>query len=143
LGDNKLCSAGLNTRGALIDSARQCIKNRRSEYVEAGESGSRTLVFADSITPPPTLMIVGTGHDVDPVIELAEGNGFKTTVAGYREKRQLKDSFRTPTALFLRLQKISAMSPILIYTYTLVKHIVDVEPSCGSVVNWVRLEPGR
>lgn len=41
-------------------------------------------VFIDGVSPPPELVVLGTGHDVGPVVELAKKNDFQVTVVGFR-----------------------------------------------------------
>jgi xanthine dehydrogenase accessory factor len=41
-------------------------------------------VFVDGIAAPSDLVVVGTGHDVGPVTELATQAGFRVTVLGFR-----------------------------------------------------------
>ncbi|WP_435159051.1 XdhC family protein [Haladaptatus sp. DFWS20] len=48
-----------------------------------GPNGSVRL-FIDSITPPPTFVTIGTGHDIGPVVDLANRNGFRTVLVGFR-----------------------------------------------------------
>lgn len=58
----------------------------------SGPDGDVT-VFIDGITPPPTLVIVGTGHDVSPVVELGKQNDFRTVVVGFRGGTATQDRF--------------------------------------------------
>jgi xanthine dehydrogenase accessory factor len=50
--------------------------------VETG--GTPVDVFVEGIRPPPTLVVVGSGNDVRPVVGVANRVGFHTVVVGFR-----------------------------------------------------------
>jgi xanthine dehydrogenase accessory factor len=57
-----------------------------------GPNGS-VRVFVDGIAPPPTLVVVGTGHDVRPVVELGNNTDFRTVVVGFRGAQATTERF--------------------------------------------------
>lgn len=57
-----------------------------------GPDGS-VRVFVDGIAPPPTLVVVGTGHDVRPVVELGNNTDFRTVVVGFRGAQATTERF--------------------------------------------------
>lgn len=77
----------------IAEPAAAMLKDGDSGSVEvAGEAGEAT-VFVDSIRPAPRLLVIGSGHDVGPVVDLAERNGFRTTVVGFRGGVDLEERF--------------------------------------------------
>lgn len=60
--------------------------------VEGNETKTAT-VFVDGITPPPELLVFGTGHDVTPVCELAKNVDFRVSVVGFRGANATEDRF--------------------------------------------------
>lgn len=77
----------------IAESAAAMLEDGDSGSVEvAGEAGEAT-VFVDSIRPDPRLLVIGSGHDVGPVVDLAERNGFHTTVVGFRGGVDLEGRF--------------------------------------------------
>ncbi|MFC4988871.1 XdhC family protein [Saliphagus infecundisoli] len=73
--------------------AARVLEDGGSESVEvAGEAGEAT-VFVDAVRPDPRLLVVGSGHDVGPVVDLAERNGFHTIVVGFRGGVDLESRF--------------------------------------------------
>jgi xanthine dehydrogenase accessory factor len=57
------------------------------------QNSESTKIFVDKITPPPKLVVVGTGHDANPIVELGKQNGFHVTVVGYRGATTNKKDF--------------------------------------------------
>jgi xanthine dehydrogenase accessory factor len=72
--------------GALLD------RGGADTFEVATESGEAT-VFVDAVVPPPELVVLGSGHDVGPVVDLANRNGFRTTVVGFRGATDLEATF--------------------------------------------------
>lgn len=52
-----------------------------------------TTVFVDGIAAPADLVVLGTGHDIGPVTELATQAGFRVTVLGFRGTSARADRF--------------------------------------------------
>jgi xanthine dehydrogenase accessory factor len=50
-------------------------------------------LFVDGIAPAPELVILGTGHDIRPVVELGKRNGFRVSVIGFRGATATSDRF--------------------------------------------------
>jgi len=65
----------------------------RSRTVEVATDRGTASVFLDRITPPAELLLIGTGHDVRPVAELARTNDFRVTVVGFRGARATEERF--------------------------------------------------
>jgi xanthine dehydrogenase accessory factor len=52
-----------------------------------------TTVFVDGLAPPEELLVVGTGHDVGPVVDVGKRAGFSVTVVGFRGVTATEDRF--------------------------------------------------
>jgi xanthine dehydrogenase accessory factor len=50
-------------------------------------------VFVDGIAAPPDLVVLGTGHDIGPIIELGAQTGFRITVLGFRGTSATQERF--------------------------------------------------
>lgn len=57
-----------------------------------GPDGAVEL-FIDGLAPPPELVVLGTGHDIDPIIEVAKRNDFEVTVVGFRGETTTDERF--------------------------------------------------
>jgi xanthine dehydrogenase accessory factor len=84
---------GDDLASAVDGAARELLERDASETVTLDAGGTSVDVFVDAITPPPDLLVLGSGHDVGPVVELAARNGFRTTVVGFRGAVDLDDLF--------------------------------------------------
>ncbi|MFC6772411.1 XdhC family protein, partial [Halorubrum pallidum] len=58
-----------------------------------GSDGATLTAFVDGIAAPADLVVFGTGHDVGPVVELAERTDFRVTVVGFRGAVDLDERF--------------------------------------------------
>ncbi len=81
---------------ALGDAPGDLVEQGGSDTVEVRTDRGEATVFVDGLTPPPELVVLGTGHDVGPVTELAKANDFRVTVVGFRGANA--DSSRFPRA---------------------------------------------
>jgi xanthine dehydrogenase accessory factor len=81
-----LSEAAAEPAGRLLDSDA-------SETVPIETDAGQAELFVDSLHPAPELAVFGSGHDVQPVVELAKRNGFDVTVVGYRGATDLDARF--------------------------------------------------
>ena len=75
------------------DAAATLLAQGASEAVEVETEAGRATLFVDGLEPAPRLLVVGSGHDVGPVVELASRNGFETVVVGFRGADDLEERF--------------------------------------------------
>lgn len=75
------------------DLARRGRAGRLSVEPEGEREDEDLEFFVDGIAAPSELFIFGTGHDVGPVAELGERNGFRVTVVGFRGAIDLPSRF--------------------------------------------------
>ena len=71
-------------REAVIEPTQRLLSADSSDSVTITWDGLTTDVFVDSVQTPPELVLFGSGHDVDPVVELAQRVGFRVTVVTFR-----------------------------------------------------------
>lgn len=77
----------------LVDPVTRLVEKGKADTIPVEGPDGAVEVFGDGIAPPPTLVAVGTGHDVNPVVELAKKNDFRTVVVGFRGATATEDRF--------------------------------------------------
>jgi len=78
---------------ALADPARKMATHGRSTVLTITYADADLTVFIDGVAARPELVIFGSGHDVEPVTELAAKNEFHVTVVGFRGGIPLSERF--------------------------------------------------
>ncbi len=93
--------AGTSLSAELISMARRVLRERKSRV--AAVSGEAGTVFAlvEYLAAPQPLLIFGGGHDVVPVVALANQLGWHTTVVEYREALALPERFPAAEGVLL------------------------------------------
>jgi len=86
-------------RTAIVSEVRACLDRERSDVVEVETADGVATVFVDALVPPPKLVVVGSGHDVGPVTELAANVDFRTHVVGYRGTTATEERFPAADAV--------------------------------------------
>jgi xanthine dehydrogenase accessory factor len=69
---------------ALRDPAGRLLDAGKGDTVTVEGDGGTVEVFVEGIRPPPELVVFGSGHDVEPVVELAKLVDFRVTVVTFR-----------------------------------------------------------
>ncbi|WP_254524408.1 XdhC family protein [Natrinema caseinilyticum] len=77
----------------LADPTRTLVAAAESETLTVETDTGRVEVFVDGVRPPPNLVVFGSGHDVGPVVELANRVDFRVTVVSFRGGRADEDRF--------------------------------------------------
>ncbi|MDF9748293.1 XdhC family protein [Natrinema salsiterrestre] len=77
----------------LEDPTRTLVATGKSETLTVETDAGRVEVFVDGVRPPPELVVFGSGHDVEPVVELANRVDFRVTVVSFRGGRADDDRF--------------------------------------------------
>jgi len=131
---------------AIEDPAAELLAAGRSETVTVETDGRSTRVFVDAITPPPELLVLGSGHDVGPVVELGTQNGFRTTVAAFRGAADPAERFpaadRTVSTSPARLGEtldLGERTYAVVMTHNFVDDRLAVEQLLDSPVPYVGL----
>ncbi len=78
---------------AAEEPATTLLATGASETVTVDAEAGRVELFVDSLEPAPRLVVFGSGHDVGPVVELGQRNGFAVTVVGFRGAADLEERF--------------------------------------------------
>ena len=96
-------AAGAVDAGAsdLPDWLEGMLSDRVAELRDQGKAATFTVdgqngpveVFVDGLAPPPELVVFGTGHDIDPIVEVAKRNDFGVTVVGFRGGTATEERF--------------------------------------------------
>jgi xanthine dehydrogenase accessory factor len=93
---------------ALTEPTAELLAADASDSITVGWEDKTADVFVDSVRAPPELVVFGSGHDVDPVVELAKRVGFCVTVVTFRgaavddERFSAADHVRTTAPADLR-----------------------------------------
>ncbi|ELZ16638.1 xanthine and Co dehydrogenase maturation factor [Natrinema thermotolerans DSM 11552] len=77
----------------LEEPTRTLVATGKGETLTVETDAGRVEVFVDGVRPPPELVVFGSGHDVDPVVELANRVDFRVTVVSFRGGRADDDRF--------------------------------------------------
>jgi len=82
----------------MIDAeARIVIEQRRSSFKKYVIDQQEIIVFSELIQPPVSLVVVGAGNDVIPVVKMAEMLGWQSTVLDGRPMYASRERFPMPT----------------------------------------------
>ena len=80
-------------RGELADPTRELVASGNAGTLTIDSPEGRVEVYVEGVRPPPELVVFGSGHDVDPVVELAKLVDFRVTVVSFRGGRANADRF--------------------------------------------------
>lgn len=82
----------------IIDAeATQVIEQRRSSFKKYLIDQQEIIVFTELIQPPVSLVVVGAGNDVIPVVKMAEMLGWQSTVFDGRPMYASRERFPMPS----------------------------------------------
>lgn len=93
--------AGTPFSEALVSIVRRVLAERKSSAAEVHTDAGRVFALVEYLAAPPPLLIFGGGHDVAPVVNLANQLGWHTTVVEYREPLALPERFPLADAVLL------------------------------------------
>ena len=69
----------------IHEPAAKVARTGDAHTITVGREDGRVEVFVDGVSAPPELIILGTGHDVGPLVNLAAKSGFRVTVFDFEE----------------------------------------------------------
>lgn len=78
---------------SVLDSVHELLTDGKAGTTSFETDGETVRVFVDAIVPPPKLVVLGTGNDVEPVVELARQTGFDVTVVSFRGGKDVASLF--------------------------------------------------
>lgn len=87
----------LLSKDTIDAEARLVIEQRRSSFKKYVIDQQEIIVFTELIQPPVSLVVVGAGNDVIPVVKMAEMLGWQSTVLDGRPMYASRERFPMPT----------------------------------------------
>jgi len=77
----------------LMDAAALALAHRESRSMDIQDGGHRTRAFIQFLAPPPHLLLCGAGPDVQPVVRIARGLGWRVSVVDHRPAYAVAEDF--------------------------------------------------
>ena len=93
--------------GQTEDTVKELLEGGQSGTISAPDADRSIDLFVDTVTAPPELVVLGTGHDVAPIVELASKNDFRVRVIGFRGADAVAERF--PEAVDVRSTSPSSL----------------------------------
>lgn len=85
------------SKDVIDEEARQVIAQRKSSFKKYEIDQQEIIVFTELIQPPVSLVVVGAGNDVIPVVKMAEMLGWQSTVLDGRPMYASRERFPMPS----------------------------------------------
>ena len=85
----------------VIDEANRVINKQQSSFKQYTVANEELIVFTEIILPPVSLVVIGGGNDVIPLVKIADIAGWQTTVVDGRPMYANKERFQTPSCQVL------------------------------------------
>ncbi len=85
------------SKDVIEEEARQVIAQRKSSFKKYEIGQQEIIVFTELIQPPVSLVVVGAGNDVIPVVKMAEMLGWQSTVLDGRPMYASRERFPMPS----------------------------------------------
>lgn len=85
------------SKDLIEEEARQVIAQRKSSFKKYEIGQQEIIVFTELIQPPVSLVVVGAGNDVIPVVKMAEMLGWQSTVLDGRPMYVSRERFPMPS----------------------------------------------
>ena len=90
-------SLSVLSKDVIEEEARQVIAQRKSSFKKYEIGQQEIIVFTELIQPPVSLVVVGAGNDVIPVVKMAEMLGWQSTVLDGRPMYASRERFPMPS----------------------------------------------
>jgi xanthine dehydrogenase accessory factor len=124
------------------DVAADLTERGRADTVEV----EGTTVFVDGIAAPADLVVFGTGHDLDPLVDLGVQAGFRVTVVGFRGGLATAERFpaaadvrSTSPAQLREAFDFDADTYVVVATHNFIDDRIAVEELLATPVPYVGL----
>ena len=91
--DGVITGDSIYLKEVLIEGAGEAIQNRQSSFHNHSAGKFRFTAFTEFIPPAVSLVIIGAGNDIMPLVTMAEILGWKTTVIDGRPAYAKKERF--------------------------------------------------
>ena len=85
------------SKDVIEEETRQVIGQRKSSFKKYQIDQQEMIVFTELIQPPVSLIVVGAGNDVIPVVKMAEMLGWQSTVLDGRPMYASRERFPMPS----------------------------------------------
>ncbi len=122
------------------------LKKGKSISIDIETSSGKARIFIDSILPVPKLVIVGSGNDVAPVVDVAKINGFSVSIISFRKGIDISKKF--PNADYFYHSSPSSLSStlefnnnvyVVIMTHNFVEDRLSLEQFISTPVGYIGL----
>jgi xanthine dehydrogenase accessory factor len=98
---------------SIFEDLREVVRNGNSTIKRYEISDGYRDVFLEVVRPPARLVIFGAGHDATPVVRLAKGLGWHTSVVDTRARASSLERFKEADAVWLcRPEDVSKQVPL-------------------------------
>lgn len=135
-------------RTAVINELKQAMELNKSSFCKYENEAAEIIAFTEFIQPPVSLVIIGAGNDVIPLVKMAEILGWQSTVIDGRPMYASKERFPMPSCMVVHakadhlLEHISIddrtvfvlMSHNYNYDLTILKSLLNKEVSYIGVL---------
>src|SRR5688572_23900229 len=103
LNENGECSGNIPflQKEAVMKEGEQVIKKQKSSFKNYQVNNQDIIAFTEIILPPVSLVIIGAGNDVIPLVKIADIMGWQSTVVDGRPMYADKNRFLTPSCQVL------------------------------------------
>lgn len=85
------------SKDVIDEEARQVISQRKSSFKKYQIGQQEIIVFTELVQPPVSLVVVGAGNDVIPVVKMAEMLGWQSMVLDGRPMYASRERFPMPS----------------------------------------------
>lgn len=139
-------SPGEELPAALTDRLSDAVADLAAQGRSNSFEVDGVTVFVDGIAAPPDLAVVGTGHDIGPITELATQAGFRVTVIGFRGMTATETRFpaaadvrSTSPARLREADEFDANTHVVVATHNYVDDRIAVDELLRTDVPYVGL----
>jgi len=80
-------------RNNLLEDAREALLNNHSFFKNYATENNDLTAFIELVNPPVSIVVIGAGNDVVPLVKMADILGWETTVVDGRPDQAKKDRF--------------------------------------------------
>jgi len=80
-------------RNNLLEDAREALLNNHSFFKNYTTENNDLTAFIELVNPPVSIVVIGAGNDVVPLVKMADILGWETTVVDGRPDQAKKDRF--------------------------------------------------
>lgn len=131
---------------AVEAGIQACLGRKRNQVVDVETDDGSASVFVDTFTPPPKLVVVGSGHDVGPEVDVRGQFDFRTHVIGYRGTTATAERFpaantvrSTSPAQLREVETFDENTYVVVMTHNFVDDRLTLEALLETPVPYVGL----